>query len=172
MFVTKSCLNCEKLFDALVREVNRGNGKYCSLVCAMKHIGANRPRPEANVICAHCNKSFYKNISKQTRSKSGLFFCSRECKDVAQCIGGIRSIMPPHFGQTVKNYRTIAFRVENKPKICERCGFDKHEAAIIVHHKDRNRKNNHIDNLEVLCANCHLIEHYGELVDSERIELS
>ena len=45
--------------------------------------------------------------------------------------------------------------------VCERCGFD-HYAAIIVHHKDRDRDNNTLENLEVLCANCHAIEHYNE----------
>ena len=34
------------------------------------------------------------------------------------------------------------------------------ETNLIVHHKDRNRKNNKIKNLQVLCKNCHLIEHF------------
>ena len=32
--------------------------------------------------------------------------------------------------------------------------------SIIVYHKDTNRENNDISNLEVLCANCHAIEHW------------
>ena len=32
-----------------------------------------------------------------------------------------------------------------------------------VHHKDRNRKNNKIDNFEILCRNCHILEHYNEI---------
>jgi hypothetical protein len=45
---------------------------------------------------------------------------------------------------------------------CERCGFN--GQALHIHHKDRNHKNNKIDNLEVLCANCHHIEHREESI--------
>lgn len=40
--------------------------------------------------------------------------------------------------------------------VCNRCGSKEN---ILVHHKDRNRKNNNITNLEVLCKKCHQIEH-------------
>jgi 5-methylcytosine-specific restriction endonuclease McrA len=95
-------------------------------------------------------------------SKSGLYFCCRDHKNQSQKVGGIKAIMPLHYGTgTPENtYRRIAFA--SKEKICERCGFDKHEAAIIVHHIDRDRNNNNINNLEVLCANCHAIEHWGD----------
>lgn len=42
---------------------------------------------------------------------------------------------------------------------CERCGFDANPVILGVHHKDRNRKNNEASNLEVLCPNCHSLEH-------------
>jgi len=29
-----------------------------------------------------------------------------------------------------------------------------------VHHKDRNRENNEIENLELLCPNCHSEDHF------------
>lgn len=31
-----------------------------------------------------------------------------------------------------------------------------------IHHKDGNKCNNNISNLEYLCPNCHSIEHYDE----------
>lgn len=42
---------------------------------------------------------------------------------------------------------------------CERCGFDRDKAILGVHHKDRDRHNNELTNLEVLCPNCHSMEH-------------
>lgn len=42
---------------------------------------------------------------------------------------------------------------------CERCGYDKYIKILGVHHIDRNRNNNSIQNLEVLCPNCHSEEH-------------
>lgn len=42
---------------------------------------------------------------------------------------------------------------------CERCGFN--ETHILqIHHKDRNGSHNERINLELLCPNCHAIEHY------------
>lgn len=43
-----------------------------------------------------------------------------------------------------------------KPKVCERCGAKEN---ILVHHKDENRLNNTLDNLEVLCKKCHQHHH-------------
>ena len=42
---------------------------------------------------------------------------------------------------------------------CQKCGIKKN---IVVHHKDFNKKNNHISNLEVLCRSCHMKIHANE----------
>lgn len=43
---------------------------------------------------------------------------------------------------------------------CERCGHkDRWNSPLARHHKDRNRLNNTLDNLEVLCPTCHAVEH-------------
>lgn len=63
----------------------------------------------------------------------------------------------------IKGYRkpyNINFR---KATSCERCGFiPKDRCQLDIHHKDRNRKNNKIENLETICANCHRLEHKEE----------
>lgn len=159
-FIIKNCLHCEKEFNAPVREVNRGNGKFCSRACSGAYNGLHRPKPENNLECSWCHIPIYRTEFQKTLSKSQLFFCSRACKDRAQALDGLKALHPPHFGSGISSYREIAFRI--KDKVCERCGYDQHEAAIIVHHKDRNRNNNDISNLEVLCCNCHAIEHWGE----------
>jgi hypothetical protein len=156
--IKQKCLNCQKDFNARSQDVNRGYGKFCCQSCSSSYNRAHEVKPEPNVECAWCHIRFYKNKSKKKASKSGLYFCGRKCKDQAQSFGGIKEIQLPHVGNGIRCYRNIAFR--NKDVKCERCGFDK-EAAIIVHHRDRNRDNNHISNLEVLCANCHAIEHWG-----------
>jgi len=159
--IIKNCLNCTKEFNAPAREVKRGNGKFCTQKCSSIYNRAHEIKSEPNVICAHCKKSFYMNETKKKNSKSGFHFCCREHKDLAQCIGGIKEIMPPHYGtgSPENTYRRIAFA--SKPKVCERCSYDKHEAAIIVHHRDHDRSNNDLSNLEVLCAICHAIEHWA-----------
>lgn len=160
-----NCLNCKNECYVETREINRGNGKFCSQKCSSQHRVANLAEPEKNVACSLCGKAFHKSFTKRQNSKSGLYFCCRLHKDEAQKIGGIKEIMPPHYGTaSIIDYRKVAF--EHKPKVCERCNYDKHQSAIIVHHKDRNRENNDITNLEVLCANCHLIEHYADSITS------
>jgi len=148
-----SCAACGGIFQVpkhLVAKV-----KFCSKQCSST---ARSLKSSTEVECAFCKKKFRKPQSKLKGSKSGLYFCSRVCKDSAQKIGGIPEIQPPHYntGQTV--YREIAFK--SKAEICERCGFDTFPAILIVHHKDLDRSNNAIENLEVLCQNCHGIEHY------------
>jgi len=48
---------------------------------------------------------------------------------------------------------------KERPSQCEVCGFDDIR-ALVYHHKDRNRRNNTDANPQLLCANCHTIEHY------------
>jgi hypothetical protein len=54
-------------------------------------------------------------------------------------------------------YRATALSV--KEQKCERCGYNKCSEILVVHHKDRNRKNGTKENLELLCPNCHEEEH-------------
>ncbi len=158
-----NCLNCNKEIYVENKEIKRGFGKFCNSKCSSEHRIRNKPKLLDNVNCALCNKSFHMTESKKKLSKSGLYFCCRTHKDEAQRIGGIKEIMPLHYGtakpDNSRSYRRIAFN--EKAKMCERCGYDQHEAAIIVHHKDSNRDNNNLDNLEILCANCHAIEHWS-----------
>lgn len=156
--ITKTCKNCNQNFDAPIGEHKRGNAKFCSRSCSSK-FAASQHRPKPNVVCALCGTEFYKNSSQQKNSKSGLFFCSRFCKDKAQRIGGIKEIQPPHYSDHLYNYRDLAFR--SLPNECCRCGYKKQVAALVVHHIDRDRSNNNLSNLEILCANCHAIEHWS-----------
>ncbi|MGN6312532.1 MAG: HNH endonuclease signature motif containing protein [Rhodanobacteraceae bacterium] len=45
---------------------------------------------------------------------------------------------------------------------CSRCGYSEVKDILVVHHKDRNRTHNDLANLEVLCPNCHSLEHLRE----------
>jgi hypothetical protein len=57
---------------------------------------------------------------------------------------------------------------ESKGNKCERCGFD-NLSAFQIHHKNGQKdkprdwmnKNYDLNRLELLCANCHSIEHYS-----------
>lgn len=152
-----NCLNCNKDINPKKSELKRGNGKFCSISCSVQYQHRTKLKPKSNVICSYCKKPFYKSPSRMKRSKSGLFFCCREHKNIAQRINGIKEIHPSHFNNGSSVYRDIAFR--EYPHKCNRCDYDENTLALIVHHKDRDRSNNSLSNLEIICANCHLIEH-------------
>jgi hypothetical protein len=156
--IQKQCLACNKMFLARSSEVNRGNGRYCSIDCGRKSRTLFKKERQHNCHCAFCNKTFYRNNTKQKASRSGLQFCNRLCKEKAQKLGGIKEIQPEHYGKGVFDYRKFA--LEQKPHVCEKCGYNKIPQILEVHHKDRNRKNNDILNLQILCSRCHDEEHY------------
>jgi hypothetical protein len=159
-----NCLNCNMETYVQNKEIKRGHGKFCSRKCSGEHHSKNVTPSQPNVKCAYCKKDFYITPTRAGRSKSKLYFCCQLHHDAAQRLGGIEEVLPAHFGtgRPDTTYRRKVFATLGKPKKCERCGYDKHEAAVVVHHKDRNRMNDADDNLEVLCANCHAIEHWNE----------
>lgn len=149
------CDNCKTVFYRQTR-LYRASVDGCSSKCLNILKGLS-----VLVLCAHCNKEHYKSASKLGGSKSGLYFCSRECKDLGQKY--IKEIQPDHYGDGLTKYRDRALKEYGA--VCNRCSYSENIAAIVVHHKDHNRKNNDIDNLEVLCSNCHAIEHWGSYME-------
>lgn len=144
----KKCGVCFKDFWVPLHRFERA--KVCSTQCR-----TNNNRKLEKYSCAHCNKENFRNPSKLSKSisKSGLFFCNRECKETAQIIGGIREIMPNHYGTVGLDYRSKAFREFGC--ICKKCGYKETTRMLDVDHIDSNRQNNNIDNLQVLCVWCH-----------------
>jgi 5-methylcytosine-specific restriction endonuclease McrA len=65
------------------------------------------------------------------------------------------------------NYRKLAFAAY--PPICTYCGFGVPE-VLEVAHLDGNRDNNDIENLAILCPNCHKM-HDIDLIPTETILL-
>lgn len=52
-----------------------------------------------------------------------------------------------------------AARIVREVGQCQNCGHDGGESRLDIHHKDRDKKNQNPDNLEVLCHRCHMQEH-------------
>ena len=55
------------------------------------------------------------------------------------------------------NYVDGGYNGKIKTKKCEICGES--QKRILVHHKDKNRKNNEINNLQAVCDKCHVHIH-------------
>jgi hypothetical protein len=144
----KKCLECGDSFYIPKHKP----AKYCSIKCSAK-----RRQTVFNLICAFCNKEYI--VHKLGISKSGLRFCSRSCKDKGQRIEKYGKILRPNCLKDGKSsYREVAFR--HYPHNCNRCGYNDVTGILKVHHRDRNRNHNDVENLELLCPICHDLDHY------------
>jgi len=85
--------------------------------------------------------------------------CSRVCANIHR--EGIKYKMgKPH--DKVSNYKILKIRlIKSRGNVCQKCGYSKYE-ILQVHHKDRNPLNNELENLELICPNCHFEEHFLE----------
>lgn len=166
--IEKICCGCKSSFMANLKEHKRGFAKFCSRKCFdSSRITKNKKH---NCSCYVCETSFYRSLSKKSAPKSGILFCSRGCKEIAQTLKyNLKEIQPAHYGSGQGyNYRQLAF--DTFEHCCSDCGYNTYPEILQVHHKDHSRKNNKIDNLEILCPNCHQIKHYFARLEISKIK--
>ena len=157
--VKVECPTCKTHFWRDKRGYNKAKGLiYCSTDC--KH-----ENDRTIVECAYCKQPVTKTNSALEGSRSGLYFCCREHKDLAQRIeNNNQELWLPHYGSS-KEYRAKALREYGRS--CSHCGYDELDINV-VHHIDRNRDNNELDNLLVVCPNCHEAIHKGFYIVENR----
>ena len=121
-----------------------GGRVFCSMICY--GISCRKEVP-----CVVCGKPILARFHKKT--------CSRSCANIHRA--GIKyKIGRPK--DKAKSQQILKLKLlKEKGKMCERCPYNKYE-VLQVHHRDKNRNNNSVDNLELICPNCHYEEHYLE----------
>ena len=148
------CRLCSKEFYGKPSHIKIGYAKFCSSVCQYQARRKGKILP-----CYICSKKTYKQLKQLKKSKSGKFFCSKSCQTVwrNQEFVGIKH----HNWKTgLASYRSVLPR--NKiPKICTLCST-KDSRVLAVHHIDKNRTNNDVNNLAWLCHNCHFLVHHNK----------
>ena len=149
MNVELDCPNCKNTFTRPKGVVNKRDRKGYKMYCCRKCASEHRSSSNRTVLnCFLCQKQFSKincNVHPERN------FCSQSCsnKYIGEFFKGKKARTYVN-GEFI--YRKLA--LENNPNFCSLCGFSE-EYAIEVHHIDRNRKNNDLENLVVVCANCH-----------------
>src|SRR3989338_1620840 len=139
------CAVCDKPVYRRPSQIGRSKGHIsCSSACYGRTCRKEKP-------CLVCGKLILAKFNKKT--------CSRGCANTHRA--GIRYKMgSPH--DKVKAQQSIKLQLLRiRGKNCERCGYNKFE-ILQVHHKNRDRNNNDLGNLELICPNCHYEEHLLE----------
>lgn len=160
------CKNCNKEFEVDNRKFNLYNKHNWNFYC--KECGSVGRRKRITYICAKCGKEF-ERIASAKRSISGLQFCSKSCA---------ASYNNSHYrtGRNNPNYIDGSYKGSTYSKLafrtyihkCAMCGLEE-ECCLQVHHIDENRENNNVDNLIILCANCHSRIHRGNFSITKEI---
>ena len=146
--IEKECQHCGKTFLADTRELNRGNAKYCSLLCSSKA----PKRLQYNQVCKHCGKEF---LSASKNAK----YCSSSCKQKHyRFLQKTEKIDDHSIKYFYKTFKDIP---------CEICGWDK--TGRDLHHilEVSNGGTNEIDNLISVCPNCHRSIHTNVITKEE-----
>ena len=151
----------------------------------MPEVYGRRP----NIKCSVCNKDIYRR-PLQIKNSKGILFCSLSCNGVrnrkyTKCIVCGEKILASKNEKTCsrvcsnKSRKGIRYNIgrpldkvytaqtlkikllQIRGKKCERCGYQS-ENILQVHHLNKNHSDNRIENLQIICPNCHCEEHYGE----------
>jgi hypothetical protein len=147
-----NCKICNTTFYAKPNHLAKGWGKYCSSEC--QYIGQ---RTGKYISCEICNKEIWKTPKQVEHSKSQKFFCSKSCQTVwrNRVFSGERH---PFWVDGEHTYRKTMIE-SDVVRICTRCE-EADTRVLLVHHIDKNRKNNALSNLAWLCHNCHFLIHH------------
>ena len=142
--IEKNCAACGKLM--LVNGSRARKQKFCSRACS------GMLKIETLLICKHCGKGF-----RQTSHKREQSFCSKLCWGRHMGDERIRASIK---SGVFSNYRDAKEYLLAVSPCCHCCGWNTCIEILELHHKDRNRSNNHLENLELICPNCHTMEHF------------
>jgi hypothetical protein len=139
----KECLVCGRRVYRRPVELKLNKGRvFCSSACFGFSCRKERP-------CTVCGKSILASAHKKT--------CSRACANIHRA--GIRYRIGKPRDKTKTQPALKKLLADIRGKVCERCSYSVYE-VLQIHHKDRNRENNSLSNLELICPNCHFEEHY------------
>ncbi len=138
-WVKKECVYCGISIYVRISYVKRGQGRFCSISCGTTYRNktdnpAKNPEVRAKISANHADFSGSKNPMFGVRGPAAPGY-----------IDG-RNAFPMAVWHRLKM---------TKPSVCEECGEVVSGKRLYAHHKDKNRKNNVLNNLQIVCVKCH-----------------
>lgn len=135
------CKVCGKPF-----KYEKRKNKFCSHSCAasFNNLGRLRSGLYSKKPCIVCGK-----ITKNTK------YCSNACCGKFERLEAVKRIS---LSGDLGDRRNRWYLEETRGRKCESCGLSKWLETPIpldIHHKDGNSDNNKLENLEMICPNCH-----------------
>ncbi len=135
------CFICGTSIYRRPSQLKKSAGAFCSMDCYGIYCRKESP-------CVVCGKQILASKNKKS--------CSRSCANINRA--GTKYIGRP-LKDKVRNHQSLKIRLMNaRGKVCERCGYDKYK-ILQIHHKNKDRNDNTMGNLELICPNCHYERH-------------
>ncbi|MFN7656429.1 MAG: hypothetical protein ACK5OW_01425 [bacterium] len=137
------CKNCNKQIITLKSDER----KFCSSSCSATYNNKRKIKKNKN-LCLICG------IETKKRNK----FCSTKCSGRHQRLLNFKKIDSGDTSLNDRNYKY--FLIEKYGEKCMKCGWceintTSGKVPIELEHKDGNSENHSLENLELLCPNCH-----------------
>lgn len=158
--------DCGNQKEIKTGNLTRGATKSCGCICSTT--GKIKEK-----YCLNCGKELHKGQYK---------YCSNACQQeykrkeyIEKVVNGEESGLKKS-GNTTKisdSIRTYLFKKYNNK--CQKCGWGEinpttGKCPLEIHHKDGNRNHNDLDNLELLCPNCHSLTPNYKYLNSQRFK--
>lgn len=131
-----NCLFCNKEFAHHSWDTQ----KCCSKKCYVDYLKSLRPIN----FCATCGRKIL--TTKYRATRSNLYYCNRDCYNLRRKENLKRLKRSTLFYDDLLNNTSCG------------CGISQYY-LLQIHHKDGVHSNNNPNNLEVVCANCHVKRH-------------
>lgn len=138
-----TCLLCNKQIYRRPSEIKDRDGRvFCSAACY--GLSCRKETP-----CIICGKGILAGLNKKT--------CSRSCSNKHRVSQNYIQNKPIDKVMTLRRIKLRLLKIRGEK--CERCDYNKIK-VLQVHHANKNRADNRLSNLELICPNCHYEEHY------------
>jgi hypothetical protein len=152
--ITTKCKHCSNIFEQYNLS-EKYQKKFCNHSCAATFNNIKRGNASRKMLsaqCLHCNKEFTYRESHQ----KGLY-CSHQCqRDYAFSTTITQKVLTGASNVGVRTRKKVLSKI--KGYCCSICNLKEwmnKPITLQLDHIDGNSDNNDIDNLRLLCPNCH-----------------